>query len=121
MQSIVVAAALVISSFGTMASIAPSAPPDRGARLPGTFDVRVDPSDGAVQRELRDTRRNIERRRESGELSKREARALRREARLIASLEDRYSRDGLSAAELHELQLRADELHNRSQLPLPRP
>jgi len=120
MQSIAVAAALAISSFGTMASIAPPSPPDRGAGLPGTFDVRVDPSDGVVARELRDTRRNIERRRQNGELSKREARALRREARLVAAIEDRYARDGLSDAELSELQLRADELNARSLLP-PRP
>ena len=64
------------------------------------------PSPG-VRREARDLRSRIERARESGSLSPREARRLEREARLIERLGRRYGRDGLSAAEQHELEVRA--------------
>ena len=44
--------------------------------------------------------------RRSGQLTRREARQLRREGRVIESLEARYRRDGLSASELDELRTR---------------
>lgn len=61
--------------------------------------------------ELRDIRGRIERARESGDLSRSEARALRRETRLIGRLADRYGRDGLSPFERSELQMRTQALH----------
>ena len=64
------------------------------------------PSPG-VHAEARDLRGRIERARESGSLSAREARQLEREARLIERLGRRYGRDGLSIAEQHELDVRA--------------
>ena len=65
-------------------------------------------------RELDRARGDIERRRESGELSRGEARRLRREAGRIEAISDRYRRDGLSANELGELMVRASELRNRT-------
>jgi hypothetical protein len=61
----------------------------------------------AIGRELRDVRRGIERRRETGELTRREARELRREARLIDRSAERFRRGGLSASERRELEIRA--------------
>ena len=63
--------------------------------------------DPSVGRELRDVRKDIERARENGDLTAREARQLRREARLIGRLAERYGRDGLSGSEQGELQNRA--------------
>jgi hypothetical protein len=66
-----------------------------------------------VARELRDVRSRIERARDEGQLSKREARQLRREARLIGRLADRYAAGGLSPAERGELGTRAQVLRSR--------
>jgi hypothetical protein len=61
----------------------------------------------SVQRDVADVRDRIEDARESGRISGREARAYRRDARLIGALADRYGRDGLSPSESAELELRA--------------
>ena len=53
----------------------------------------------------------IEEGRERGQLSRREARGLRREARLIRGLHARYARGGLSEPERRELQARIDYLN----------
>jgi hypothetical protein len=58
-------------------------------------------------RELRDIRGDIENARESGQLSRAEARQLRRDARRLGFAGRRYGRDGLSASERSELQARA--------------
>ena len=60
-----------------------------------------------IGRELRDVRRGIERARDTGELTRREARELRREARLIDRSADRFRQGGLSASERRELETRA--------------
>lgn len=64
-----------------------------------------------------ETRRNLDSavdamraRRDSGELSRREYRELRREARLIARMEERYALDGLSQGEHDELVFRSRHL-----------
>ena len=64
-------------------------------------------------RELRQMRGRIERARENGLLTRREARALDREARALGRLGGRYARDGLSAAERRELQARTAALRGR--------
>ena len=91
-------------------------PPGRTG-TPNVVDVRIGASDPMVAHELRETRRNIERRRESGELSRREARRLRQEANLVGRLTVRYGTDGLSTAERGELMLRANALRSRSERP----
>jgi hypothetical protein len=61
---------------------------------------------------LRDIDKRIDRARESGRLSGREARRLEREARAIGRLERRYGRDGLSPSERAELEARAAYLRD---------
>ncbi|RIV76016.1 hypothetical protein D2V04_01735 [Pelagerythrobacter aerophilus] len=78
--------------------------------MSGIADPSTNP---AIGRELRETRERIDRGRESGDLSKREARALRRENRQIGVLADRYGRDGISDAEYRELEMRARVLQSQ--------
>jgi hypothetical protein len=68
-------------------------------------------------RDLRDARRQIDHARERGSISRREAKALRREARLIGQLTERYGRDGLSAAEQQELGTRTGALRGTATRP----
>jgi hypothetical protein len=58
-------------------------------------------------REMRDIRGRIEDARDSGRISRREARQLERESRRIGRAARRYGRDGLSPSEARELQQRA--------------
>jgi hypothetical protein len=85
---------------------------------------RSDPflSDGSVpgpsaRRELRSVERRIERAREAGLVSGREARQMKREARAIGRLAHRYGRDGLSASERREIEARTQALKGRVGLP----
>jgi hypothetical protein len=64
-------------------------------------------------RDMRDVRGRIDRARESGLISNREARQLRRESRAIERLAGAYGRDGLSQSEARELQTRALNLRGR--------
>ena len=86
-------------------------------RVPGLVQVRVVPGDRAVAHDLREARDTIDRRYENGELTRREARRLRREVRLIDRLQYRYGHDGLRADERAELVLRAQELRSRAAAP----
>ena len=63
-----------------------------------------------VCRDLRNLRHAIRQQRESGALSGREARQLRREARAIERLAARYADDGLTASEQAELETRTHVL-----------
>lgn len=72
------------------------------SRLPGP----------AVGKQLRDIDKSIDRARESGRLSGREARRLEREARAIGRLARMYGRDGLSPSERAELENRAAYLRD---------
>ena len=63
-----------------------------------------------IGRELRDVRDQIRAARESGALSGREARQLKREARAIEHLAVRYADDGLSRSEQDELENRTHYL-----------
>jgi hypothetical protein len=68
--------------------------------------------------EMRQVRRTIERARERGLITHREARELRRESRRIEASSYRYGRDGLSRSEHDELAARTQAL--RSQVTRPR-
>lgn len=81
-------------------------------RLPDML-VTVRPDAGGVGREVRDIRGRIGDGRESGDLSRRDARRLTREARYLGRLGERYGRDGLSDAERRELDIRARVLRDR--------
>jgi hypothetical protein len=72
------------------------------SRLPGP----------GVGREVRDLKGRIESARESGILSRGEARRLEREAEAIGRLGRLYGRDGLSPSERSELETRADYLRD---------
>jgi hypothetical protein len=82
--------------------VASSSPFLEDSRLPGP----------GVGKELRDIDRRIDRARESGGLSGREARRLEREARAIGRLARRYGKDGLSPSERAELEARAAYLRD---------
>jgi hypothetical protein len=77
--------------------VAPANPFLPDSRLPGP----------GLGKELGDIGRRIDRARDRGALSRREARQLEREAHLLGRLADRYARDGLSPAERAELEARA--------------
>ena len=81
--------------------------PREPVRPPNPFigDSRL-PGPG-VGRELRDIRGRIDEVRDSGAISKREAKRLDREARQIGRLARRYGRDGLSGSERAELEARS--------------
>ena len=66
----------------------------------------------SVERAVRDLRNRIDRARESGAISLREARRLKREARHIGWVSGRYGSDGLSASERSELEARAHYLRD---------
>ncbi len=108
MKLIVLLAAFVIVPFPAHADIVPRKPPSGGI-----VDVRLNPGDRRIGRELRGTRDTIDEGRKQGDLSKREARALRREARQIGTLADRYGQDGLSDSEIRELETRTRVLQNQ--------
>jgi hypothetical protein len=72
------------------------------SRLPGP----------GIRRDLGDVHDRIDDAREGGTISRREARAYRREARVIGHLANRYARDGLSPWEANELEFRARALRD---------
>ncbi len=93
-----------------------AAPAEAGivGRPPSQPAPRSDPFIGdswlpgpGTDRDVRDIRRRVDRARDSGTLSRREARRLNREARRIDRLAERYGRDGLSPSERAELEARA--------------
>ncbi|HEX9946390.1 MAG TPA: hypothetical protein VGA98_02515 [Allosphingosinicella sp.] len=85
--------------YGPVPAASPFLP---DSRLPGP----------GVAREVRDLEGRIDRARDSGALSRREARRLGREARAIGRLERRFGRDGLSPSERAELENRARYLRD---------
>jgi hypothetical protein len=70
-----------------------------------------------TRRNVRHLRDRIDDARDSGRISGREARAYRREARLIGRLAVRFGSDGLSASESAELEFRARALSGRISAP----
>jgi hypothetical protein len=82
--------------------VPPPAPFLADSRLPGP----------GIGRELRDVRQRIERARDNGDLTRREARQLHRQARLIGRLAERYGAGGLSQSERAELQTRTGALRD---------
>ncbi|MDE8650410.1 hypothetical protein [Novosphingobium album (ex Liu et al. 2023)] len=103
--------ALTVFAVPASAQIAPRAPPGSESS-PDIFDVG--PHDAAIplDRKLDDARDSIHRGRKNGELSKAEARALRKDARLTGTLADRYGQDGTSDAERRELDTRVQVLQS---------
>jgi len=104
-----IVATLILLPAAAQAQFMPRTPPP-GERIPGIVDMRTLPGGSTLDHDLRETRARIDRGREDGDLSKREARELRREARQISSLAERYARDGLSDSERRELDMRTQVL-----------
>ena len=69
-------------------------------------------TDSGIGRQLGKIRSDTHAGRDSGQLTHRQARALRRERASISMLEARYARDGLSDSEKAELQTRVEILRN---------
>jgi len=88
-------------------------PAARHVERPGARD-RLSRGDGYFDRQLARARDDIDRRRERGELSRSEARQLRRQLGRIRETASWYGRDGFSSAERGALELRASELRNRT-------
>lgn len=90
------------------------AEPRGGAALPSPISVHVDADEQAYQHDLREARREVKRQRRAGQLTRAEARQLRREIALVGEIAERYDRDGLSDSERQELVVRASELRSRT-------
>lgn len=67
--------------------------------------------------DLRKVDREIREGRESGRLSKQDAKGLRKERRQIGALAERYGSDGLSSREAEELYMRERVLESQVRLP----
>ena len=119
MRSIAVAMLVLAIPAAAHADLVPR--PGTSVRLPVTVHGYADPGRQAVHEDLDDARDAIDRRRRNGEITRREARRLRREVAIVEHLSDRYARDGLTAAELRELEHRANTLEVRAEVPRPRP
>ncbi len=127
MRLITTAVALLILPAGAQAITQQAAPPGgyrlpgiaepKPTRLPGVVEVHIGASDPVVSHELREAREQIEWRRESGEITRREARRLRREVRLVERLAYHYGLDGLDGTERRELEMRATVLSARTATP----
>ena len=91
--------AAAASAYPASATIAGRLPPSPPA-LPS-----INPT---ATRELKGIRSEVRVGRERGELSRKQSKELRREAREIAMLEQRYSAGGLSEAEHEELRARVE-------------
>ena len=82
-----------------------------GMRDPFLPDSRL--SGPGLGRELGQIRRQIDNGRDTGQLTRGQARRLQREARAIGSLGRRYGRDGVSPSERAELDARTNVLRDK--------
>lgn len=103
--------AILLGPAAAQAQFVPRTPPP-GERMPGIVDRGASTGTSTMAHDLRETRKRISNGRDTGQLSKREARALRREAGQISALAERYARDGLSDSERRELDMRAQVLRD---------
>lgn len=101
-SALAVPAASQIAGKRDYGPVPTSSPFPADSRLPGP----------GIGREVRDLDGRIERARESGLLSRADARRLGREARAIGRLARVYGRDGLSPSERTELENRARYLRD---------
>lgn len=101
---------LLLLPAAAMAQFAPT------PRVPtpriGPFVPAAGPADPDSRRETHDIRARIDRGRDAGQLSRREARGLRRGTGAIEAMAGRYAADGLSDAEARELSVRAHVLRD---------
>ncbi|WHO40853.1 hypothetical protein PMI04_009800 [Sphingobium sp. AP49] len=87
------------------------APKEKPTATPGPVNVRVEPRPSGDY-ELDRAREDIRDGRKSGALSKKQARALRREADRADAQADRSARDGLSYSEQREIDMQGRALQS---------
>lgn len=113
MRSVVMGSVLVVS-------LAACTKPASVADIPPQYLVadRDGTSAALYLRNLEDARRSVSNRRRSGDLSKSEARALKKQQGALHALGDRYASDGLSASEERELAMLSQALLDLSRAPV---
>lgn len=109
LASLALAATVAAPAYGQIAERPNYGP--AGIANPFLSDSRL-PGPG-VWRDLHDIRGRIDAARDAGEISRREARQLNRQARQIGRLADRYGSDGLTPSERAELDARALALRSQ--------
>lgn len=105
MRLVVFAAAVAALPCTALAQVAEPSPP-ASEHLPGVTVTSSGEGDAVFTHQLRHARERIERGQDEGRLTRREAKALRREASRIDVFADRFGQDGLSDAERRELEVR---------------
>ena len=105
------------------ASLAACTTPASVADVPPEYMIADRDGTSAVLylRNLDDARRSVSDRRRSGDLSKTEARALKKQQRVLQALGDRYGEDGLSTSEERELAMLSQALLDLSRAPVQPP
>ena len=107
--SAVIAAAVLVAPASASASLW-DGPGGNMPRAKEIGPITFHPVPSETSRNVDSALDALRARRESGEISRGEYRQLRREARLIARLEERYAFDGLSQGEQAELEFRSRHL-----------
>ena len=93
------------------------AEPHPGAFNPAANSARIDENSAAIGREVRETESRIDRQRDAGTLSRRDARKARRANSLIASMARQYGSDGtMTDSERRELEIRSRDLQTQVDL-----
>lgn len=110
MRTVLAIAAMVMAGSAA-AQTGWGPPPPSPSRLPGISPTIVA---SPILRDTQRIRRDARRGREQQTLTRAEARGLRREARQVDALADRYGKDGLSASERMELETRARVLQENA-------
>lgn len=100
--------ATTVASAPIPKSHLPPTVPD--TRLPGAAALEDNLRDSVLTSDLRKTMAIIDNRRKSGDLTRAEARAFKREARLIRGMRSQLGSDGLSDSELRSIELRSQAL-----------
>lgn len=107
MRPLLIAALLLPLPGAAQARFMPQAPPPNVERMPGIADRGTLPGEPMpIGHDLDNARKLISAGRRNGDLTRTEAKALRREARQIGALADRYAGDGLSDPERREIDMR---------------
>lgn len=92
-------------------------PPAPRPSSPPYGDARQKDDEARYRLDLRDVDKVIREGRETGRLSKQDAKGLRRERQQIESLAQRYGEDGMSPREAEELYMRERVLESQARLP----
>jgi hypothetical protein len=106
---------LLLAASGAGAHIV--GPPAPRPSSPPYGDIRQKDDEARYRLDLREVDKVIREGRETGRLSKQDAKGLRRERQQIESLAQRYGDDGMSPREAEELYMRERVLESQARLP----